>query len=480
MTPSHPTPPSSSAASASAAPRIWVDVTTLTHWQRPAVGIVRVEQQLCLWLLEHASGIGWCRYERPQRQFHAVSSLELRAHLARIDGLSQPAAADPAAPPPEAAPRPPLGLRLRHALKTGLESLPTPLRHPLLAALINLGLMRPPPPSVTPAEPAAPPSLEFAPGSVHVSLGLDWDYKDMADIYAKKQAQGFQCLFMCYDTIPVLMPQLCVADVSRQFAHYFADLAWCADHILCISQCTERDLLALLRRLQVPAPATSVIRLGADILPQGSSATAQPAATPAADTAAADPQLTRLLAGEAPFVLFVSTIERRKNHEVLYRAWSRLAASGRELPLLVFVGMPGWGVDELISDLALDPRVAGRILQLHRVCDSDLARLYQQALFTVYPSLYEGWGLPVAESLAFGKYCLCSSAASLPEVGGDWVDYLDPWDLPGWVERLAFLLDHPDWVAARNAAIARDYQPHPWSATAAEIFAHALRLRQTP
>jgi len=133
-------------------------------------------------------------------------------------------------------------------------------------------------------------------------------------------------------------------------------------------------------------------------------------------------------------------------------------------------------VQELFSDLRLDPMVAGKIELLHHVDDADLAVLYQHAQFTVYPSLYEGWGLPVAESLAFGKYCLASNAASLPEVGGDWVDYLDPWDVPGWAERLQFLFAHPEWVAERNARIAREYRAHPWRETAREIYEQARAL----
>jgi glycosyltransferase involved in cell wall biosynthesis len=448
---------------------LWIDVTTLMHWQRPAVGIVRVEQQLCLWLLhENPPGLGFCCYSKAQHQFYPLSHEEVRGHLTRIEQCSLQRAAD-------AVVRPSFKQQLIRRIKAFLDYLPPVLSTRLmnlmqrlrpharrawyrLAALRAGRRQEAPPASILPV--GAPP-LTFAPGSVYVSLGLDWDHKDMADIYRKKQAHGFRCLFMCYDIIPVLLPHLCVGDVSRLFAHYFADLAWTADRILCISHSTRRDLLALLDQLGVPERSAEVIRLGGDILPAAQS--------PAASSALA-PHLTQ------PYVLFVSTIERRKNHEVLYRAWRRLAAEGIALPQLIFVGMPGWGVGDLFSDIALDPLVAGRITVLNHVGDEDLALLYQHALFTVYPSLYEGWGLPVAESLAFGKYCLCANTASLPEVGEDFVDYLDPWDLPAWVDKLRFLLTHPAWVEERNARIARDYRPHPWRATAQEIYQHARQL----
>ena len=99
-------------------------------------------------------------------------------------------------------------------------------------------------------------------------------------------------------------------------------------------------------------------------------------------------------ATKQPFILFVSTIERRKNHEVLYRAYHLLARQGtiESLPKLVFVGMPGWGVGDLLKEIELDPLTRGMIIQLHHVSDGELSYLYKKALFCVFPSLYEGVG----------------------------------------------------------------------------------------
>lgn len=459
-------------------PLIWVDVTTLINWRRPAVGIIRVEQQLCLWLLRHVpQQIHFCRYERDRGQFYRVGADDVRQALQRISAYSGEAAGGGARAPSGRLRRlyrratrlighlpPRLGVALTNALTRAkpriLRALQGIRRQGARLAGGRALLERP-----LPGEP-----VELPPGSIYMSLGLDWDYKDMAQLYRLKQERALKYLFFCYDTIPVRLPQLCVADVSRQFAHYFADLAWGADLILCISESTQRDLHDLLSRIGVPSPATAVIRLGGDILP-GASASG-------ADSPPRSEALVRLL--EQPYILFVSTIERRKNHEILYRAYARLAEKGVRVPPLVFVGMPGWGVQELMSDLALDPRVRGLIHQLNHVSDAELAMLYRHAAFTVYPSLYEGWGLPVAESLAFGKFCLCSNTSSLPEVGEDWVEYLDPWDLPGWVERLEHYITHPEEVARRNAGIAAGYRPHPWSSTAEKIYTHATQLLPAP
>ena len=459
-------------------PSLCIDVTTLAHWHRPAVGIVRVEQQLACWLLDQSPAeLHFVIYHRDQAQFTELSAAAVRGHLERINNYHghHGGGSAPAAPNFED--------RLARKALELLAHLPTRWQRPLYTQLLRAkpaiqklishatwlhqrlraGGQGAPAPLPKAAQP-----FELPRGSVYVSLGLDWNYKDMAQLYRIKQAQNLKMLLFCYDIIPIRLPHLCVADVSRQFAHYFVDLAWCADLILCISRSSQRDLTAFLGAMSVPLPRTDVIRLGADILPGHGQAQAGQVSEGIA-------RYTR-----EPYILFVSTIERRKNHEILYRAYTRLAEEGLALPLLIFVGMPGWGVGELHADLALDPRTQGRIHALNHVNDVELAYLYQQSSFTVYPSLYEGWGLPVAESLAYGKFCLCANTSSLPEVGEQWVEYLDPWDLPAWVDRLRHFITHPQDVAQRNAAIRAGYVPHPWRQTAAEIYRHAIALAGRP
>ncbi|MOA15507.1 D-inositol 3-phosphate glycosyltransferase [compost metagenome] len=203
-----------------------------------------------------------------------------------------------------------------------------------------------------------------------------------------------------------------------------------------------------------------VIKLGGDILQQKSPVTSM--------------EVLSLL--QKKFILFVSTIERRKNHEVLYRAYTRLINKGvKDLPLLVFVGMPGWGVNDFLKDLELDPRVKEYIKVLSNVSDSDLVSLYRNCMFTLFPSLYEGWGLPVAESLAAGKYCLASNAASIPEVGGKLLDYIDPWDILSWESELEKYISDSEALRLKEQHIKCDYRIVPWAETARSVFYNAVK-----
>lgn len=462
---------------------VWLHVSTLMNWDRPPVGIVRVEREYCLWLLARAGQqdtetVRFCIYDRVRKQFTEVSETDVRTRL-------QLPVAPPPAPPQvaaAAAARPELsGWKLRakrawHRAKPYVPEAWVPVitrsvrrvQHQLLHTRARLRaraeLRAAAQAAQPPGQPAGQPPAAFGPNDRWISLGADWEYLNLEALYRVKQELGLRVTLICYDAIPVLFPHLFVGVLSPGgFGSYLAELAWCADSVLCISECTRRDFESVMKRLGAPVPPTRVITLGSEIR-MGAAGGPPPGLPHGAD--------------ERPFVLYVSTIERRKNHEVLYRAWSRLRDQGVVPHRLVFVGMQGWGVNDLMNDLKLDPRVVDDIVCLNHVSDGELAWLYRHAAFTVFPSLYEGWGLPVVESLAWGKFCLVSNAASLPEAGGPWAEYLDPWDLPAWVDRLGHYMQHPGEVHSRNDRIAREFRAPGWAQTARAI--HDVVLAASP
>ncbi len=452
---------------------IWFDVTTLVHWNRPPVGVVRVEAECFRFLntlaLPH---VRYCHFDK-----NGPGYLELRAAdvFARLERLGQAA---PVAPPESSMPTATrASQRARHALERLPPGARAPLREltrkatPLLrtalhhyrkasATVSELGQQVTEFSAALRASAGSAPSsgpASFERGDVFVSAGLDWDEQDSQLLYGLKRRLGLKVVLFCYDLIPVLHPHLCVPEVARAFPRYLVDVAWCADEVVCISKSTERDLIAFLNETGAPRPTTRVVHLGSDLTPPAM-------------------QHDVPLVSE-PFLLFVSTLERRKNHEVIYRAMLELLLRGRtDLPLIVFVGMKGWGVGDFLNDLRCDPRVKGRFVVLDHVTDAQLHQLYARALFTLYPSLYEGWGLPLAESLAHGKFALAADNSSLPEVGGALVEYLDPWDHRQWADRIEHHLDHPEQLAARERAIAESYRVTTWAQTGEAVLEIARAL----
>lgn len=132
-----------------------------------------------------------------------------------------------------------------------------------------------------------------------------------------------------------------------------------------------------------------------------------------------------------PFILALGTLEPRKNLDRLLRAYARLpreAPGGATVPPLAFSGDVGWLVDSafrLVDELELSQQIRF----LGYVPDEDLPTLLSMATCLVYPSLYEGFGLPVLEALACGTPVVTSNVSSLPEVASDAAVYCDPRDV---------------------------------------------------
>lgn len=391
---------------------MWVHVSSLLAWRRPAVGVLRVERSFVHWVLERSSS-------RVPQEGPTQASVRFTAYLPQQSRLVEV--------PTEA---------VRAALQQSGKA-PSGPQPPNQSDLHGL------------------PEIAAQPGDAFVSLGLDWDTLNHAVLLQLKRRLGLRITLACYDLIPTRHPQhFRGVHAPGRFDAYLVDMAWCADDVVCISDHTRQDLEAYLAEVGAPRPRTHTIRLGCEL-----------PATPVAQSLPLPPD-------DRPFVLYVSTLESRKNHALLVRVWRRLREH-QQPHRLVFVGMPGWGVDALLAELQSDAALREDVLILSHVPDEQLEALYRACAFTVYPSLMEGWGLPVVESLARGRLCLASNTTSLPEAGGGWAEHLDPTDEDAWVRRLAALMRHPTEVQAINARIAQGFKAPSWEGTARAIDAIA-------
>jgi glycosyltransferase involved in cell wall biosynthesis len=301
--------------------------------------------------------------------------------------------------------------------------------------------------------PGASLSQTARPGDVLCCLGAPWESRYGSLLHDLKARIGLKFALLVYDLIPVLRREF----VNRRFTEIFASFMRAhlpiADHILTISKATSADLEAWSRRdgidlLAAPRP----IPVGADFgaAPHG--------ALPAG-----------LIPGD--YVLFVSTIEIRKNHIQAFRIWQRLLEeepAGR-VPALVFAGKFGWMVADFVQALENTDRLGGKLVVLESPDDETLAALYRGCRFTLFPSHYEGWGLPVSESLALGKACIASNRASVPEAGGDFCLYIDPDNTTDAYQTVRGAIVDPSVIHRLEAKIAAEYRPIGWDATAAAV-----------
>ncbi len=140
--------------------------------------------------------------------------------------------------------------------------------------------------------------------------------------------------------------------------------------------------------------------------------------------------------GTAPYVLSVGVLQPRKNLPRLISAFQKLQRARADFPFnLVITGKPGWGADADLSSKNPHIRFTGYVL------DEELPALYAGASVFAYPSLYEGFGLPVIEAMAAGCPVLTSNRSSLPEITGDAGIKIDPYRTDAIAQGLAILLD---------------------------------------
>ena len=142
------------------------------------------------------------------------------------------------------------------------------------------------------------------------------------------------------------------------------------------------------------------------------------------------------------YLLAVGTLEPRKNLQVALRAFMQLPANFRKTFPLVLVGMKGWHTSELEKEIAPLVR-AGQVRQLGYLPREDLATIIAGARTLIYPSVYEGFGLPPLEAMACGVPVIVSNVSSLPEVVGDTGLLIDPHDVDGLASAIKTLFDSP-------------------------------------
>ncbi|MEJ2116701.1 MAG: glycosyltransferase, partial [Alphaproteobacteria bacterium] len=206
-------------------------------------------------------------------------------------------------------------------------------------------------------------------------------------------------------------------------------------NILCYSQNTRRDVLRFCASNGIPAPHTHVIPLVHELR--------------RLDPGPIRHEVAQLMKQE--YVLFVGPLPGRKNGLMLMRFWKRLAdeLGSQNIPQLVIAGASG---PEDVPDshfYALTPQVTF----IRRPNDDELAALYQHTAFSVFLSMYEGWGLPVGESLWHGKTCLAADNSSLREVGGPFCQYVDLDDTEEVFAKLRQMVSNKSYIAALNSHI---------------------------
>jgi glycosyltransferase involved in cell wall biosynthesis len=320
--------------------------------------------------------------------------------------------------------------------------------------------------SVPAARPATRPVPSHGPkfGDYVLFTGVVWTPL-YTEVFRQLNTNGVNLCVLVHDIIPIERPDLVSDDSQRMFTEWLQGVIATAKILFVSSRVTQDHILrwAAMSGNEVRARIVPII-FGSPTL---------------------DPAPSRQVRGTlntervklSSFVLSVGTIDRRKNQSLLFRIWNRLISELGEsrVPQLVLAGRNDLNfADCRDTKLALE---RSQIIILEGVSDPELSGLYRACQFTVFPSLSEGYGLPVAESLGYGKLCIASDLATIKEHAGDLAWYFDPDVESTAFDCIRLAIERPDLRLQAEQRIIRHYSPTRWESTF-KLIGEAIRVSE--
>ena len=263
-------------------------------------------------------------------------------------------------------------------------------------------------------------SLKVTSDDLVIIAGNDWDRR----IYEKVSSSEFErakFAVVIYDLIPYEYLHYSVdIETASRFTYWIGDVAQTASYLFFISKYSQERFNVMLKNRCIESKAKQmVINLPPGVLPSSE---------------IAQPNFHHKI--EEEFVLVVCTIESRKNHQILLNA-ARLASSRNErFPQLIFIGSPGWGTEHLVHEISSDETLQTRIIIKSGISDSELRWLYEKCTAVAYPSIVEGFGLPVFEAAAFKKPIITSDISVFDEIPHPLRTKVNPYHTEGWKNAL--------------------------------------------
>lgn len=222
--------------------------------------------------------------------------------------------------------------------------------------------------------------------------------EEFENVFSFAEKRELKVAVVFHDALPIQFPDLVSARYREDHERYMRAIAK-ADCLLPVSEYSKTCYLEWANRVGAKAPRMEVCLNGVKFRNRSKEAKGLELPEEVQDT----------------FALCVSTVEPRKNHLKLLEAWRRLGAKGEALPQLVLVGNAYSGFEDLSAKVDQICSAEEGITWLRGVDDETLETLYSRCRFTVFPSIAEGFGLPILESIWYGRPCLCANFGAMEE-----------------------------------------------------------------
>ncbi len=268
------------------------------------------------------------------------------------------------------------------------------------------------------------------------------------NLYKELKENKFYIYNFIYDLIPILFPHFMYEITINNFKPYIDAIFKYSDFVFFDSNSAMNDFINIqneskyLRKIK-----KQVIYLGSDFSTSKNSLLKTPL------------KYENLLSKK--YILFVGTLEPRKNQELMLDAFDELYKNHKDLNL-IFIGKIGWNVENLIEKINKHKLKNKNLFHLQNVDDPSLSKFYENAFIVSYLSRYEGYGLPIIESLHFGNITIVSNNSSMPEVGGTYAEYIENNSKVQLVSILTRYLNNSNLYLERKFFIKNNFRVYNW------------------
>ncbi len=266
-----------------------------------------------------------------------------------------------------------------------------------------------------------------------------------AALYPKLKHNGFLIFNLLYDLVPVVKPQYAHAQTVSNFKPFLKAIYQHSNLAFFDSLSANNDFIEQKKETNTNYIPTRVVGLGSDFIKN--------------KEPLIDQKLNKLT--NKKYILFVGTIEPRKSQLSMLNAFDILAEKDPDLNL-IFIGKQGWNVDGFIKVLNNHPLKDKRLFWLNNINDQQLNHFYQNAFIVTYLSEYEGYGLPIAESLQLGNITIASKNSSMYEVGRDFADYIEYNTQNELVDIITLYTENNALYTAKKQHIKKHYKTISW------------------
>ncbi len=277
------------------------------------------------------------------------------------------------------------------------------------------------------------------------------------ELYPILKNNGILIYNFIHDLIPIYKQEFVQEVVIENYKSFIKAVYKYSDTVLFNSNSSKNDFEKYQKELKIQTKIQKkVIYLGSN--PQLSTPNSQPPTL--------NSQFSIL---NSPYILFVGTIEPRKNHQEVLDAFDILSKKYTQLNL-VFIGMKGWNNKSFMTRIQSHPLRGTRFHWLQGINDDTLYHFYKNAFVVTYLSSYEGYGLPVVESLQHSNITITSNNSSMPEVGQDFADYIDDGNISQLVEIISKYYEDKKLYDDKKQYIKENFKSPTWKEFSDSIF----------